>query len=936
MLKTALAAALLALPVAALAQTPVLELAAGHLQFRLMPRSGFQLVARGVPIIRENHLYLMKPGWTAAYLNQDELTPTVTSTTEGDARVGTALYETPDGSAKYRFELRPDDTFIVSLTFQGKTLPAVMEYDAGYINANLISGTKFTAKTVDGDKQGIAPLFAASAEQEASRLTPRLSSASFETALGSFAIQVDGTDDITKTLTLFDARGGAQDWARKNPVFWLGIGSPDVAVTPGEHTVTVTFSFGLPIPKQTIPAAEGSAKVSTLKAARIPWTPDTPVIPHPKEMSTAGLKSVRIGAGSAIFIPTDASPENRAAAIELQAEFRDFWGRKLPITRVKSAAAVKTPAGAAAIVVGPAAFAAAPKSPVNAHAEGYTLSANGARVNIAGTDPHGVYYGAQTLKQLIRADEKGIYVKAASIVDWPSLAMRGVHWFGGPNSWPFHKKMIDRILAAYKMNAMVYQADYTQWDAQPKIWSEERSTPKAQVKKTVDYARSHFIEPIPLVNTLGHSEWLFWNKQNQDIVADPATNFAYNPDNPHTYEVVFPIMQEAIDLFHPKYFHIGHDEVTTNGAFPPAGSTKTATQLILEDTNRMHDWLAKKGIITMMWGDMLLHETEATDAGLAPTKEDARIRRAGVPKDTIIADWHYQGGDPSFPSVDVLQKEGFKVVGTTWYDWGNIQNFSRVLNAESSMGFLQSTWAGYNMDLNIVRGEEMRQFVAYLLGAEYAWNGGQPGLDGLGYSADDAFLTAWNRQAMSMAKTPGFTVDLSDLSNARMWDWAPIEAPAASAKNAPFPRGKATIGGIAYQTGAPVWLAGALNPAGAWPKSVSIAIGGKKASEVDLLMGATFASAVGTPVAAVTFHYKDGSKAELPIIYGRDIFAFTDLRAGPNVTAAWRGVSPRGENASVRRRAYANPEPSRAIAKLTLTSLETESAPVLLGVTGIL
>lgn len=935
--RTLIAAAALLLATAAGARAQArLDLSAGDLHFTLNPSTNIRLSLRGVPVIRESRLYIMQPGWTGALLNQDVDVPKVSSSVENGVQVGTADYDTPEAWAKYRFEVHPDNTFVVALRFASKGAPAIVEYDAGYLNANLLAGRPFTAKTVAGDRSGTVPLFATNPDQTASKLTPNLSDLTVDTVLGRMSVQVEGSDAITKNLTLFDARAGTQSWALRNPIFWFGIGVPAPDLPPGEHSVTITYKFGMATPNVTIPAAEGEATVQNVEDAVTPFTPELPIIPHPKEAEAGKAPDLRLSTETQIVIPDQPTEEEKVAARELQAELRHFWSLPVKIVRASNSLAgtggltrlVLTRPGAISQWFGQADAVDQP--------EGYTLTTAGSAVIVNGADPRGVYYGAQTLKQLLRIDGRGVFVKNMAIRDWPSLKFRGVHWFGGPKSLPFHEKMISRIIAPLKMNSMVFQADYTQWATQPGIWSNERSTPKEDVKRTVEIARGHFLEPIPLVNTLGHSEWLFWNKQNTDISADPSANFAYDPDNPRTYDVVLPIMQEAINLFHPKIFHIGHDEVTMTGTFPPKGSKKTATELIIQDTLKLHDWLKRRGIKTMMWGDMLLYSDEASDAGLAPTKEDAVKRREALPKDIVIADWHYQGSSPAFPSVDLLQKAGFEVVGTTWFDRGNIQNFSRVLNAEKAEGLLQSTWAGYAMSLDTVKGQEFPQFVAYLLGAEYAWNGGQPGLTELGYSPDDAFLYLWNRQPAGTGKSAGFTVDLSGLSNADMWQWVPSEtAPKPGAAGAAFPTGRTSLAGVTYDTGHPVWLAGALNPAGAWPGSVTIPLYGLTAKTVNLLWGTTFTAPHAAPVATLTLEYDDGTSEDVPITYGDQIFAFTDPRGGGGTAVAWRGTDPFGQTVQARTVAIPNPQPKKGIANITIVSANTEAAPVLLGVTGV-
>jgi hypothetical protein len=927
----------LAVSAGAFAQAPALDLAAGDLHFTLNHGSNIRLTLRGVPVIQESRLYIMQPGWTGSLLNQDTDTPRVTSSTEGDVQVGTADYETKDAWARYRFEVHPDNTFKVALTFAGKGAPAIVEYDAAYLNANILAGRPFTAQTVDGERKGTVPLFAASADQTASKLSPNIRSLAVDTVLGRMTLTVEGSDALTNSLTLFDARAGTQTWARRNPIFWLGIGVPAPTLPPGEHSITITFQFGVPNPNVTIPAAEGAARIRPVGQALVPYTPERPVIPRPKDVQPGNAPAVRLSGETQIVIPDQPSEEEKQGARELQAELKDFWAVSAPIRRASNSHA-HSASVARLVLTRPGAITQwFGKADAVDEPEGYTLATAGSAVIVNGADPRGAYYGAQTLKQLLRADARGVYVKNVSIRDWPSLKFRGVHWFGGPNSLPFHEKMIARIVAPLKMNAMVYQADYTQWATQPNIWNPERSTPKDDVRRAVEYARAHFLEPIPLVNTLGHSEWLFGNDQNLDISADPNRKFAYDPDNPRTYDVVLPILQEAINLFHPKIFHIGHDEVTTSGRFPPEGSKKSATDLIIEDTVRLHDWLARRGIKTMMWGDMLLYKDEASDAGLAPTKEDAAKRRAALPKDIVIADWHYQGSDPKFPSVDVLQKDGFQVVGTTWFDWGNIQNFSRALTAQHAEGLLQSTWAGYNMSVDAVTGPELKQFVAYLVAAEYAWNGGKPDVADLGYSPDDAFMAMWNRAPVRMAKRPGFTVDLTGLSNAGMWDWIPAqETPPAGNKTSAIAAGRQTLGGVTFDTGHPVWLAGGLNPAGAWPSSVEIPLGGRKPSTLHLLWGATFSAPSGTPVASVTLTYADGTTEVTPVKYGEGIFAFSDLGAGSHAAVVWRGSNAFGERVAIRDTPWPNPHPEKPLKSITVTSLGTEAAPVLLGLTGIL
>ncbi|HEY3414448.1 MAG TPA: hypothetical protein VGM51_15525, partial [Armatimonadota bacterium] len=86
------------------------------------------------------------------------------------------------------------------------------------------------------------------------------------------------------------------------------------------------------------------------------------------------------------------------------------------------------------------------------------------------------------------------------------------------------------------------------------------------------------------------------------------------------------------------------------------------------------------------------------------------------------------------------------------------------------------------------------------------------------------------------------------------------------------------MAGTTFAIGAPVWMAGSLNPAGEWPKAIDMAIGDRKAGELRFLWATTNVTEADTVVARVKVTYTDGTTVEKLIAYGGAIFAFEDLR----------------------------------------------------------
>jgi len=105
----------------------------------------------------------------------------------------------------------------------------------------------------------------------------------------------------------------------------------------------------------------------------------------------------------------------------------------------------------------------------------------------------------------------------------------------------------------------------------------------------------------------------FLLRVHPELPKSPEQPYACYPSNPRVYEITSAVFQELVDLFMPGYFHMGHDEVVGWG---PRGRRQigacprcwraTPSELFARDVMYYHGFLAKRGIETIMWGDMLL------------------------------------------------------------------------------------------------------------------------------------------------------------------------------------------------------------------------------------------------------------------------------------------------------------------------------------------
>jgi len=577
----------------------------------------------------------------------------------------------------------------------------------------------------------------------------------------------------------------------------------------------------------------------------------------------------------------------------------------------------------------------------------------------------------QTLRQLTaRTSADEVLIRAAEIRDWPSLSFRGVHLFTGGQGPALHEKLIRNVIAALKMNHIVLESEYVKWDSHPEIHHPEYGMSKDDVRKILATCRELGVEVSPLVMSLGHCQWMFEHNQNLELAEDPDAKWTYCVTNPKTYEFIYQIYDEAVELFQPKYFHIGHDEFTHRGRVPFREESRKYTheQLLVMDTQRHHAWFKERGIRLMMWGDMLLGPDEAPDAGHAVSRETAAKQRGELPKDIVIADWHYVDTDPAkYTSLGTFRDEGFTTIAAGWWRPGNIVHLARAAYEAKSLGYLQTTWAGYSLDPARFE-KEINQYAMYVLAAEAAWNADAPP-DPASFPAGAYFLDLMGLSTLKPGNRAGWTADLGVACN------YPLVAADASGwfelgpehDLSAVPRGLVQFKGVMFRMGdpnqptAPAAIVLRSKLARTMPPGVEIVLGAKaadqdparhsgadqpatcvagsvehaKAAQLVILHGTNFPCAAGAKVAQYQIEYEGGETVALDLVYGRNVLAYGDLTASAQAPIVWSGKTAGGEPVALRALVWDNPRPEKPIRALVARSADATGALLILAVTGL-
>ncbi|HET9775652.1 MAG TPA: beta-N-acetylhexosaminidase [Gemmatimonadaceae bacterium] len=451
------------------------------------------------------------------------------------------------------------------------------------------------------------------------------------------------------------------------------------------------------------------------------------LIPQPREITVEGA-AVPVAKGITIARPANA--EDRFAASDLTVVLKDRGirvvtgetgpGPHVVFLRATSAAA-RTVLKRHSVTIDPA-----------MQDEGYVIVPDGNRIVVIGSSAAGVFYGAQTVKQLVSGDGDQAKLYRATIRDWPAMRYRGFHddiSRGPVPTLDFQKKQI-RTLAAYKVNFFSPYYEHTlAYENNPLIAPPGGAMTHADVKELVAYAANYHVEIIPEQEAFGHLHHVLKYEIYSPLGETPHGH-VLAPGQPGSLPLIKQMFAEIFSLFPSRFVHLGADETFELGRGQSAERVKTVGigVVYLDFLKQIVDALRPSGKKFLFWGDVALSSPELVNT---------------IPKDLIAVPWTY-GADTSY----VRFIKPFRDVGMeTWVapgvsSWNrvypnnanalvNIQRFVRDGQRLGATGMINTSWDD--------DGEALFNQTWYgdLFGAAAAWQSGE--------SSIDAFASSYGR-----------------------------------------------------------------------------------------------------------------------------------------------------------------------------------------------
>ncbi len=470
------------------------------------------------------------------------------------------------------------------------------------------------------------------------------------------------------------------------------------------------------------------------------------LLPAPKEVRMAEGKIV-IKPSTTILI---SNAEDRTAAETLQKEIHDRTGLKLSIEFVTAAPKTTghislgrlTDRGLRIYLESQGVRATDDLGSHDLDKQGYVIRVTDSGVLVAARTAQGLFYGVQTLCQLLRPEGKTLAIPALVIRDWPSMEWRGVSddISRGPIPTLDYLKMQIRTLAEYKINLLGFNMEHVfDFQTQPlvaprdaaKDASKAAALTPAEIKELVAYAGKYYITLLPEQQAFGHLHQFLKYEIYSDLAEMPHGH-VLTPTNPKTYDFIRQIYGEVVPLFPGPFFHIGSDETFELGL----GQTKALAaqqglgRVYLEHLQKVFEIMQPYHKQLMFWGDIAVKYPELLTI---------------LPKDMIAVPWDYDP-KPSYQNIITpYTNAGLRVVvapgagnwRVIWPDldsaFVNIRNFVRDGQKYQAIGALNTTW---NDD-----GESLVDMTwpALVFGAAASWQPGESSIDDFKSSYDWAF-----------------------------------------------------------------------------------------------------------------------------------------------------------------------------------------------------
>ncbi len=245
--------------------------------------------------------------------------------------------------------------------------------------------------------------------------------------------------------------------------------------------------------------------------------------------------------------------------------------------------------------------------------EAYRLEIGEAGVLIVANAEAGLFYGVETLVQLLSPRNGGLYLPQGRITDWPDLHMRHIYWDDAHHldRLPELKRAI-RQAAFFKINGFTIKLEgHFQFHSAPAVVEPYALTP-AQYQELTDYALRYHVQLVPFLDGPAHIAFILKHPEYAKYRSFPDSNYELCATNPEAVKFLSGMFQDLVDANKGgKFVYLSTDEPYYIGlADNPSCQEKAAAaklgsvgKLLAQFVTEVAEPLHRQGRTVMFWGE---------------------------------------------------------------------------------------------------------------------------------------------------------------------------------------------------------------------------------------------------------------------------------------------------------------------------------------------
>jgi hexosaminidase len=327
--------------------------------------------------------------------------------------------------------------------------------------------------------------------------------------------------------------------------------------------------------------------------------------------------------------------------------------------------------------------------------ESYSLEVTTNGVEINAPSSAGLFYGVQTLLQMVEGTGTNAVLPVARIRDWPALAYRGV-MIDFSEGELLKVSEVERqldLLARFKANQYFFYSEASIELDGYEIVNPTGRYSRDDVRQVIDYARQRHIDVVPCMELYGHMHNLFRYEHFADLGL-PRYGEEFDPRNPRALATIDDLINKYMDLFPSKWIHVGFDEPWSLGKIGIVPG-KDPFQGFMGVLRHLSEQSQARGKRLMFWADI--------DQGASTFSRHPELLK-DVPAGAVAMPWIYEERPDYTPFVEPLAKRNIPtfVVPGVWA-WNelfpdyhqtffNINGLTAIGRKYNTLGMINTTW----------------------------------------------------------------------------------------------------------------------------------------------------------------------------------------------------------------------------------------------------